>query len=94
MIYPMTYNQPIAPPTNALALAGLILGIIAAVVSIPPTGWLFALLPALLALIFGFVGINTANRLGGKRRGMAIAAVVLAFSPILVPLVKAAVFGI
>lgn len=90
----MTYNQPIAPPTNALALAGLILGIIAAILSIFYGGWILALLPALLALIFGFVGINTANRLGGKRRGMAIAAVILAFSPLLIPLLKSAIFGV
>ena len=56
--------------------------------------WALSLLPALLALIFGFIGINTANRLGGKRRGLAIAAVVLGFAPVWVPFLRAALFGI
>lgn len=88
----MSYQQPIAPPTNALAIAGFVLGVaswaVAAVLSGSPNMptvfvvWIVTLVPALLAVIFGFVGINTANRLGGRRRTLAIWAVVLGFTPV------------
>jgi len=87
---------PLAPPNNSLALAGFILGWIALGISVligfipgslTPLAILitFALagVPGLLAIIFGFIGISTANRMQGRRRGKAIAAVILGFSPIL-----------
>ena len=97
MLWSMT--QQLAPPTNALALAGFILGLIAAVATGFVDYWtgtlvVLILTPALLAVIFGFVGINTANRLGGKRRKLAIWSVMLGFSPIWLTWVLAAVFGV
>jgi len=92
----MTSPQQIAPPTNALALAGFVLGLVSAVLSIPRPYvglGIYAFVAALLALIFGLVGLNTASRLGGRRRGFAIAAIVLAASPLLVPWVKSLLFG-
>ncbi|MHA6694675.1 hypothetical protein [Homoserinimonas sp. A520] len=98
----MTAPRQIAPPTNALALAGLILGVVAAVIGLlTPSATLMLLLafiPGLLAIIFGFIGIYMANRMGGLRRKHAIWAVVLGFTPVVVWLVAgwllAAVFGI
>ena len=89
-------SQLLAPPTNALALAGFTLGCVAfscgmfVPLSMPPllllvlfpALLLFVCIPAVLAIIFGFVGINTANRLGGKRKSFAVWAVVLGFSPL------------
>jgi len=90
----------IAPPNNSMAFAGFILGVATAAVALIG-GMLFSdsglfgivavsafvALPALLALIFGFIGISTANRMGGKRRTKAIWAVVLGFTPILFALI-------
>jgi hypothetical protein len=101
----------IAPPTNALALAGMVLGAIANGYALlvglfngapSPLGllvlvWLPTFVPGLLAVIFGFVGINTANRLGGRRKALAIWSVVLGFTPLLTWfvafLLSAALFG-
>jgi hypothetical protein len=89
-------SQVLAPPKNALAVAGFTLGCVAVSCglfvpfSIPPLLLLvivpallvFVFVPAVLAIIFGFVGIRTANRLGGKRKRLAVWAVVLGFSPL------------
>lgn len=83
----------IGPPNNSLALASLILGSVAvgvaflfSLVIYGRTWGGFALLvvlvgvPALLAVIFGFVGISTANRLRGKRKPHAVVGVVFGFT--------------
>lgn len=71
------------PSSNGLALAGLILGIVGAALSlIPFIGLFFCWLPALLAIIFGFVGLNTAKTLGGLRSKEALWGVILGFAPI------------
>jgi hypothetical protein len=44
-------------------------------------------LPALLAIIFGFIGLGTAKRSGGLRRGHAIAGIVFGLLPIPIILV-------
>jgi uncharacterized membrane protein len=91
------YVQFVRPPaTNALAIAGLVLGIIACAI-----GFLFGLtvgagsislalmiplafVPSVLAIVFGFVGLNTAKKNGGLRRQAALWSVVLGFAPFLV----------
>ena len=96
-------SQLLAPPTNALALSGFILGCVATGVGVLVPGWTLPLLmlvyvPGLLAVVFGFVGINTANRLGGHRRRLAVWSVVLGFGPVpawmLARFVLAAFFGV
>lgn len=78
------------PPNNSLALTAVIVGSIAAALALfggfaPPAGivspaaLVLAAPLGLLAIIFGFIGISTANRLDGKRKGQAIAGVVLGF---------------
>ena len=67
------------PPSNGLAIAGLVLGIVALVTAlIPFIGWFLAFLPALLAIIFGHIGFSTANRTG-LRKGESVASFVLGY---------------
>jgi multisubunit Na+/H+ antiporter MnhG subunit len=59
---------------NGMAVAALVLGIIAVVLCfIVVLNWILAL----LAIIFGAVGISKANKIGGKGKGMATAGLVL-----------------
>jgi len=78
------------PSTNGLAVAGMVLGIVGAALSlIPFVGIFLCWLPALLGIIFGFIGLGTANRTGGLRRRESITAIVCGFLPI--PII---VFGV
>jgi lysylphosphatidylglycerol synthetase-like protein (DUF2156 family) len=59
---------------NGLAVTALVLGIIGIVVSwIPFVSWIVGA----LAIIFGAVGMSTANKRGGIGKGMAVAGLVL-----------------
>ena len=65
----VVYQQIVRPPSNGLATAGMVLGIVAIVLGvwmiIPIIGLAFAFVsfvPAVLAVIFGFVGLRQANR--------------------------------
>ncbi|MHA3703789.1 DUF4190 domain-containing protein [Jatrophihabitans sp. YIM 134969] len=53
---------------NGLAIAGLVCGIVGI--------FIFNIVLGPLALIFGFIGLNRANK-GAKFKGMAIAAIIL-----------------
>jgi hypothetical protein len=71
------------PSTNGLAIAALILGIVGAALSlIPLVGLFLCWLPALLAIVFGFIGLSTAGRLNGLRRSEALWGTILGFAPI------------
>jgi predicted lipid-binding transport protein (Tim44 family) len=63
---PAPYGSPPAPPApaqgNGFAVASLIFGIIGG---------------SLLGLIFGFIGLSKAKKIGGKGRGMSIAGIIL-----------------
>lgn len=79
----MIYHGFIAPRVNGFAVAALVLGILAAVVGIwapiPFVGLVFAMvatLPAILAVVFGHIGVGTWRRLG-VGRGAAVAGLVL-----------------
>ncbi len=69
--------------TSGLAIAGLILGIIGLLLSFIPVVNLLAILPALLALIFGVVVLFQKN----TTKGMAIASLVLAVFTVIVIIV-------
>jgi hypothetical protein len=88
----MTTQPQMAPPTNALALAASILGVVALALAFLALlviayfsplsliiAWALSLLPGALAVIFGFIGITTANRMAGRRRKHAVWGVVLGF---------------
>lgn len=63
--------------SNGMATAALVLGILGTVFGlIPFTFWLGIPL-GILGIIFGFLGISRANRMGGDRKGMAVAGLVL-----------------
>lgn len=91
---------------NSSALAGFVLGVVSAVIAFitgaligTTVGGLFvafllAALPALLAVIFGIVGLTKA---GGGRRSQAIWAIIFGFTPwasaLLGMIVKLSLFG-
>ena len=54
---------------NGMAVAALVCGLVGLV--------LFGILLGLLAIIFGSIGIGTANKRGGAGKGMAIAGLIL-----------------
>lgn len=89
MTYPphatVVYQHVVKPPSNGMAVTSLIVGIIAIVVGIwspiPFIGLLFAFtggLLALLAVIFGHVGLATSKRVG-VGRGNSIAGLVTGY---------------
>lgn len=81
------------PVTNDLAVASLVLGIVSAALSLVPfAGPFMCWLPALLAIIFGIIGVGTASRIGGYRRGSAIAGIVCGLLPI--PIVLIEIFAV
>jgi hypothetical protein len=60
-------------PGNGIAVASMILGIVSLVLFFL---WFLAPILALLAIIFGALGIGKAKKIGGKGKGMAIAGLV------------------
>jgi hypothetical protein len=66
--------QPVyGPPTNGLAVAGMVLGII----SIPLffLNWIDMII-AIVGLVLSLVGLGKSNQLGGAGRGMAVAGII------------------
>ncbi|TCK63112.1 DUF4190 domain-containing protein [Curtobacterium sp. PhB136] len=70
-------------PTNGLAVAGMVLGIVGAGTSFTILfTWLLAAPLAVLGLVFGVVGLRRAPSRGNKGRGQAITAIVLCGIPV------------
>ncbi|WP_199286526.1 hypothetical protein [Homoserinimonas hongtaonis] len=76
------YQQVVRPPSNGMAVTALILGLVAIVTGvwspIPFVGLVaafFAFVSALLAVIFGIVGLRKANTVG-VGRGNSVAGIV------------------
>src|SRR5690349_7624101 len=67
------YYPPVQRPSNGLAVAALVLGI----VGIVTCGAL-----SILAVIFGHVSYSQIKRTGEEGRGMAVAGIVLGWIPI------------
>ena len=79
----VVYHQVLRPPSNSMAIAALVLGIVAIVLGVwiivPIVGLVFAFLsfvPAVLAAIFGFLGLRQSNQVG-VGRGPAVTGLVL-----------------
>lgn len=73
---PQQYGYGYSPQQqgNGMAVTAMVLGIIGVVLFwIPVLGWILAI----LAIIFGGVGIAQANKRAGSGKGMAIAGLVL-----------------
>lgn len=64
---------PTAQGSNGIAVAALILGILSLF------AYLGSLVLGILAVIFGFIGLRKAAALGGQKRGMALAGIILGF---------------
>lgn len=98
---PRSFPQPIQqvyvqyapkPATNGLAIAALVLGIVAAALSLIPLVGLFVCwLPALLGIIFGLIGLGTARRNNGIRRTEALWGLICALLPIPIVIVGFAI---
>lgn len=78
------YQQVVRAPSNGMAVAALVLGLVAIVVGIwspiPLIGFItafFAFIPALLAVIFGVVGLRRAAQLARLGRGQALTGLIL-----------------
>ena len=75
------YIQYVPRPSNGMAIAGFILGLGAALLGlIPIMGAFLFWVPALLGIIFGFIGIANSARVEGLHRGLAVWGVVLGFA--------------
>ncbi|MFJ9770741.1 DUF4190 domain-containing protein [Kitasatospora sp. NPDC101157] len=77
---------PVAPPQprNGLGIAAMVLGIVGTVLSLAVILFWMSWLPALLALIFGFIGLGYARRGVATNRGMALAGVILGITGLVV----------
>ena len=84
------YGPP--APTNGLAVAGMVFGIIGAVFGLVPFFFWLAGILGLLALIFGAIGLSKANQ-GQGRKGMAIAGIVLGLVALLLTALQVFVLG-
>lgn len=77
-------GQGMPPQGNGMAVAGLVLGIIAVVLSwLTWPSWILSI----LGIIFGALGISKANKIGGKGKGMAIAGLVCSIIAILISII-------
>lgn len=63
-------NRPNQPPTNGLAIASLVLGVI---------GWIVILVGPLLAIIFGHIARSQIKHTGQKGSGLALAGLILGY---------------
>jgi hypothetical protein len=77
-----------SPPSNGVAVAAFVLGVIAMVLAWIP---LFDIVLAAPAVILGGLGISRANRTRGTGKGLAIAGLILGAISILVTLVVFAI---
>ena len=67
---------PGSPPTNGMAVAALVLGIVGVVLGLVPLTGFIALICGILGLIFGFAGYGRAKK-GAPHKTMAIWGIVL-----------------
>jgi uncharacterized membrane protein len=79
------YQSVVRPPSNGMAVTALVLGIVAIVfgiwIPIPLFGLFMmfvAFLPAVLAVVFGHVGLRTSAK-NGVGRGAAITGLILGY---------------
>ncbi|MGW4380793.1 hypothetical protein [Kitasatospora sp. NPDC004531] len=71
------YTPPAPEPRNGLGVTALVLGIVAVLLSLPLGLFWVTWLPALLAVLFGCIGLSLARRNLATNRGIALAGTVL-----------------
>ncbi|MEV5597450.1 DUF4190 domain-containing protein [Streptomyces sp. NPDC052496] len=64
-------------PSNAMAVTALVLGVLGVVLGLVVFLFWMSWLPALLAVVFGFVGLSQVRKGRARGRGMALAGVIL-----------------
>jgi hypothetical protein len=79
-----------AQPSNGMAVASMVLGIVGLVFSFIPFIGVIAWPLVILGVIFGGVGISKANQIPGAPKGMAIAGLTCSLVGLLICVVWAA----
>ncbi|MEU9126656.1 DUF4190 domain-containing protein [Kitasatospora sp. NPDC048540] len=78
------YPMPAAEPRNGLGVAAMVLGITGTVLSLLLVVFWLSWLPALLAVVFGAIGLGLVRKGRATNRGMALAGVVLGAAGLLI----------
>jgi hypothetical protein len=84
--------MPPGPPTNGLATAGLVCGIVGLLICLIPFGIFFGGIVAIVGIVLGFVGRGRARELG-TGSGSAIAGIVTGIVGLIIGVVWLFVFG-
>ncbi|MEW1550845.1 DUF4190 domain-containing protein [Streptomyces tsukubensis] len=71
------HPAPPRPPRNGMGVAALVLGIIGIVLGLAVILFWLSWLPALLALIFGIIGLSHARKGTATNKGMALGGVIM-----------------
>ncbi|MET4780167.1 hypothetical protein [Glaciihabitans sp. UYNi722] len=89
---PVDVQYAQAQPTNSLPVAGFVLGIISATFALcfALIGVFIGFVPAVLAIVFGFVGQSAAKRMGGLHMRIAKWSAGLGIITFVLPLAHAA----
>lgn len=82
--YWLPYPAPTPQPRNGLAVAAMVLGIVGAVLSLTVILFWLSWLPALLAVVFGAIGLGHVRKGLATNRAMALAGVILGVAGLLV----------
>lgn len=96
ILVPLLPERPPAPPSNSIATAAIILGTIGfALSAIPLFGWVLAMVPALLAIIFGHVGHYLARARGGLNLHYAVGGWITGYLALIVaPIVWLIIYSV
>lgn len=87
-------GSPLAPrPGNGMAVTALVLGVLGVVLALPVVLFWMSWLPALLAVIFGSVGLGLARKGRARGKGMALAGVLLGVGGLLGAIADGVVFA-
>jgi len=79
-----------AQPSNGMAVASMVLGIVGLVFSFIPIIGVIAWPLVILGIIFGGVGLSKANEVPGSPKGMAIAGLTCSLVGLLICIIWAA----
>ncbi|MEV0260555.1 DUF4190 domain-containing protein [Streptomyces sp. NPDC050617] len=82
--HPYPYPVPPPPDRNAMGVASLVLGLAGVALGLAVVLFWMSWLPALLAVIFGFIGLSHARKGLATNKGMALAGVILGGAGLLI----------
>jgi hypothetical protein len=90
--YPQQPVQPgyLAPPSNSMGIAAMVLGIVGLVFSFIPIIGVIAWPLVILGIIFGGVGISKAGQVPGMSKGTAVAGLTCSLVGLVICIVWAA----